>query len=80
MVLALPHPVIVRREMTGREKFLQRIVQPDAFFILLVIGVLGLYVEFTHPGVFAPGVIGGIALLLALFAMHLLPINFAGFC
>ncbi|MGA7917164.1 MAG: nodulation protein NfeD [Candidatus Acidiferrales bacterium] len=78
MVLELPHPVIVNREMTGREKFLQRIVQPDAFFILLVIGVLGLYVEFTHPGVFAPGVIGGIALLLALFAMHLLPINFAG--
>jgi membrane-bound serine protease (ClpP class) len=78
MVLALPHPVIVAREMTGREKFLARIVQPDAFFILLIIGVLGLYVEFTHPGVFAPGVIGGIALLLALFAMHLLPINFAG--
>jgi membrane-bound serine protease (ClpP class) len=78
MVLALPHTVIVAREMTGREKFLARIVQPDAFFILLVIGVLGLYVEFTHPGVFAPGVIGGIALLLALFAMHLLPINFAG--
>src|SRR5579863_9156967 len=78
MVLSLFHPVIAEREMTGREKFLARIVQPDAFFILLVIGVLGLYVEFTHPGVFAPGVIGGIALLLALFAMHLLPINFAG--
>ncbi|MGC1258953.1 MAG: NfeD family protein, partial [Candidatus Acidiferrales bacterium] len=74
----LQHPVIVARDMTGRERFLARIVQPDAFFILLVIGVLGLYVEFTHPGVFAPGVIGGIALLLALFAMHLLPINFAG--
>lgn len=78
MALALQHPVIIARDMTGREKFLARIVQPDAFFILLVIGVLGLYVEFTHPGVFAPGVIGGIALLLALFAMHLLPINFAG--
>ncbi|MFZ1974823.1 MAG: nodulation protein NfeD [Candidatus Acidiferrales bacterium] len=78
MVLALQRPVIVARDMTGRERFLARIVQPDAFFILLVIGVLGLYVEFTHPGVFAPGVIGGIALLLALFAMHLLPINFAG--
>ncbi|MFZ0579908.1 MAG: nodulation protein NfeD [Candidatus Acidiferrales bacterium] len=78
MVLALQHPVTVARDMTGRERFLARIVQPDAFFILLVIGVLGLYVEFTHPGVFAPGVIGGIALLLALFAMHLLPINFAG--
>jgi membrane-bound serine protease (ClpP class) len=76
--LALSHAVIVTREMTGREKFLSRIVQPDVFFILLIIGVLGLYTEFTHPGLFAPGVIGGIALLLALFAMHLLPVNLAG--
>jgi membrane-bound serine protease (ClpP class) len=78
MQLSLDRFAIERHDMTGRERFLARIVQPDAFFILLVIGVLGLYVEFTHPGVFAPGVIGGIALVLALFAMHLLPINFAG--
>ena len=76
--LALAHPVISRYEMSGREKFLARIVQPDVFFILLIVGVLGLYVEFTHPGAFAPGVIGGIAMVLALYAMHLLPINFAG--
>ncbi|HEY0704960.1 MAG TPA: nodulation protein NfeD [Candidatus Acidoferrales bacterium] len=76
--LELAHPIVNAYEMTGREKFLSRIVQPDAFFILLILGVLGLYVEFTHPGAFAPGVIGGIALVLALFAMHLLPINFAG--
>ena len=76
--LVLTHPIIVPIDMTGREKFLSRIVQPDAFFILLILGALGLYVEFTHPGLFAPGVIGGIALLLALFAMHLLPVNLAG--
>lgn len=76
--LALSRPVVAQHEMTAREKFLTRIVQPDAFFILLIIGVLGLYVEFTHPGMFAPGVIGGIALVLALFAMHMLPVNFAG--
>jgi membrane-bound serine protease (ClpP class) len=76
--LALAHPVVSRYEMSGREKFLARIVQPDVFFILLILGVLGLYVEFTHPGAFAPGVIGGIAMVLALYAMHLLPINFAG--
>jgi membrane-bound serine protease (ClpP class) len=76
--LALSHPVVVLREMTPREKFLARIVQPDVFFILLIIGVLGLYAEFTHPGLFAPGVIGGIAMLLALFAMFHLPVNFAG--
>jgi membrane-bound serine protease (ClpP class) len=76
--LVLPNPVIVVHDMTSREKFLSRIVEPDAFFILLILGALGLYVEFTHPGMFAPGVIGGIALVLALFAMHLLPVNFTG--
>jgi membrane-bound serine protease (ClpP class) len=76
--LQLSHPVLQPIEMTGREKFLSRIVEPDAFFILLIVGALGLYTEFTHPGVFAPGVIGAIALVLALFAMHMLPVNFAG--
>jgi len=76
--LALAHPVVTAHEMSAREKFLTRIVQPDVFFILLIVGVLGLYVEFTHPGMFAPGVIGGIALVLALFAMHMLPVNFTG--
>jgi membrane-bound serine protease (ClpP class) len=76
--LALSNPVIVVRDMTSREKFLSRIVQPDVFFILLILGVLGLYTEFTHPGMFAPGVIGGIAIILALFAMHMLPVSFTG--
>jgi membrane-bound serine protease (ClpP class) len=61
-----------------REQFLSRIVQPDIFFILLIVGVLGLYTEFTHPGVIAPGVVGGICILLALYAMHILPVNIAG--
>lgn len=78
VTLALSHPVVAERQMSGREKFLSRIVQPDVFFILLILGVLGLYTEFSHPGLFAPGVIGGIALLLALYAMHLLPVNLAG--
>ncbi len=76
--LELSHPVVVLREMTARQKFLSRIVQPDVFFVLLIVGVLGLYAEFTHPGLFAPGVIGGIALVLALYAMHLLPVNLTG--
>ena len=61
-----------------RQQFLSRIVQPDIFFILLIVGVLGLYTEFTHPGVIAPGVVGGICILLALYAMHVLPVNIAG--
>lgn len=76
--LALSHPVLQPVAMTGREKFLSRIVEPDVFFILLIVGALGLYTEFTHPGVFAPGVIGAIALVLALFAMHMLPVDFTG--
>jgi membrane-bound serine protease (ClpP class) len=76
--LALADAVVVVVEMSGRQRFLQRIVQPDVFFLLLIVGVLGLYTEFTHPGLVAPGVIGGIALVLALFAMHLLPVNLTG--
>lgn len=76
--ISLSNPVVTQINMTGRETFLSWVVDPDVFFILLIVGVLGLYTEFTHPGVFAPGVIGGICLVLALFAMHLLPINTAG--
>jgi membrane-bound serine protease (ClpP class) len=76
--ISLKNPVVTAVDMTGRERFLSWVVDPDVFFILLIVGVLGLYTEFTHPGVFAPGVIGGICLVLALFAMHLLPINVAG--
>lgn len=65
-------------ELSARQKFLSRIVEPDIFFVLLILGVLGLYTEFTHPGVVAPGVIGGICLILALYDMHFLPVNLAG--
>jgi membrane-bound serine protease (ClpP class) len=65
-------------EMSFRQRLLARIVRPDAFFILLILGILGLYAEFTHPGMILPGVVGGISLVLALFAMHILPVNFAG--
>ncbi len=64
--------------LSARQQFLARIVQPDALFLLLIVGTLGLYTEFTHPGMVAPGVIGGISMVLALYAMQLLPVNFAG--
>jgi len=78
MTLALANAQIEVSEMSARQRLLARIVQPDIFFILLLVGVLGLYTEFTHPGMIAPGVIGGIALVLALFAMHILPVNIVG--
>lgn len=76
--MELHNPRLIEFQRTFREKFLSRIVQPDAFFILLIVGVLGLYTEFTHPGMFFPGVIGGISLVLALYAMQILPVEPAG--
>jgi membrane-bound serine protease (ClpP class) len=76
--LSLSNSVRTPFELSGRQKFLARIVQPDVFFLLLIVGVLGLYTEFTHPGMVAPGVVGGICLVLALYAMQLLPVNIAG--
>jgi membrane-bound serine protease (ClpP class) len=76
--LSLSNVVRTPFELSGRQKFLARIVQSDVFFLLLIVGVLGLYTEFTHPGMVAPGVVGGICLVLALYAMHLLPVNIAG--
>jgi membrane-bound serine protease (ClpP class) len=76
--LALARPEIIALDMSARQRFLARVVQPDMFFILLLLGAIGLYAEFTHPGMIAPGVVGAIAFLLALFAMHLLPINTTG--
>ncbi len=73
--LSLSNARLTPFELSGRQKFLARIVEPDVFFVLLIIGVLGLYTEFTHPGVIAPGVIGGICTVLALYAMHILPVN-----
>jgi membrane-bound serine protease (ClpP class) len=76
--LALRNPERIVFTMSFRQQFLSRIVQPDAFFILLIVGVLGLYMEFTHPGMVAPGVVGVIAMVLALYAMHILPVEPAG--
>jgi membrane-bound serine protease (ClpP class) len=76
--LAIKNAAIETLTMSSRQRFLSRIVQPDVFFVLLIAGLLGLYTEFTHPGLFAPGVLGGIALVLALFAMHLVPVNITG--
>ncbi|HXN64465.1 MAG TPA: nodulation protein NfeD [Candidatus Acidoferrales bacterium] len=78
VTLHLANAQRVRLDLSSREKFLARIVQPDFFFILLIAGVLGLYTEFTHPGMVVPGVIGGICIVLAMYAMHLLPVNIAG--
>jgi membrane-bound serine protease (ClpP class) len=65
-------------EMNWRLRVLDAISDPNIAYLLLSFGVLGLYVEFLHPGAMFPGIAGGLCLILALFALHTLPINIAG--
>jgi membrane-bound serine protease (ClpP class) len=67
----------VTMEETVKERILGFLMDPDIAFILLAIGALALYTEFNHPGAVWPGTVGIVFILLAIFAMHLLPIRFA---
>ena len=67
-----------RLEMTRRQRFLSAIAHPQVSYILMTLGLLGLTVELWNPGLIAPGVIGGLCLLLAFFAFQILPVNMAG--
>jgi membrane-bound serine protease (ClpP class) len=66
------------KEMTRREKFLGVLASPALAGILFLIGLVGLYSELSHPGAILPGVLGAICLVLALFAMSVLPVSGAG--
>ena len=66
------------REMTRRERILGVIANPALAGILFLVGLVGLYSELSHPGGILPGVLGAICLILALFAMSVLPVNGAG--
>lgn len=77
-ILELRGGDVVSFPMSARQKFLLTISNPNLAYILLMLGLLGLYFEFSNPGAILPGVLGGISLLLAIFSFQILPINYVG--
>jgi membrane-bound serine protease (ClpP class) len=69
---------IRRIEMTRRQRFLSAIAHPQISYLLLTLGMLGLTIELWNPGAILPGVAGGLCLLLAFFALQILPVNITG--
>lgn len=61
-----------------RTKILKTISDPNIAYVLMMIGLAGLYFELSHPGAIFPGVVGGISIILAFFAFQTLPVNYAG--
>jgi membrane-bound serine protease (ClpP class) len=61
-----------------RDRFLNVLSDPNVAYVLMMLGMLGLFFELSNPGVILPGIVGGISLILAFFAFQSLPINYAG--
>lgn len=76
--LATAGAAIVEYQPDWRIRLLSAVTDPGVAYILMLIGIYGLLLEFYIPGSVAPGVIGGICLLVALFAFHLLPVSYTG--
>lgn len=69
---------VVTLEADWRNQFLAVITDPNVALLLLMIGMYGLFFEFANPGFVLPGVVGAISLLMGLFAMQMLPVNYVG--
>ena len=78
VAIATDSPTIEQYEPSWRIKFLSVIQQPEVILLLGLIGIYGLLFEGYNPGAIVPGVVGAICLLLALYAVQVLPINYAG--
>ena len=69
---------ILFKEMNSRQKILNIIASPNVAYVLMMLGLVGLYLELSNPGLILPGVLGSLSLILALYAMQMLPINYSG--
>ncbi|MEO8197974.1 MAG: nodulation protein NfeD [Thermoanaerobaculia bacterium] len=76
--LALAGAPVREVEMPRWQRLLAALVHPNIAYLLMTIGMLGIYFELAHPGAVLPGVVGGIALVLGLYALSVLPVNYAG--
>ena len=69
---------ITFKEMNSGQRILDIIANPNVAYVLMMLGLVGLYLELSNPGLILPGVVGSVSLVLALYAMKTLPINYAG--
>lgn len=76
--LQTKNALLETEEMTWVEKLLNVLVDPNVAYVLMLLGFYGLLFEIYSPGAIFPGVIGGICIILAFYAMHTLPVNYAG--
>jgi membrane-bound serine protease (ClpP class) len=76
--LALGGAIVREIRPSAVQRLLSAIAHPNIAYLLLSLGMLGIYFELAHPGAILPGVVGGIALLLGLFALSVLPVSYAG--
>jgi membrane-bound serine protease (ClpP class) len=76
--LATAGAAVTRFDQDGRTRFLALITDPSIAYILILVGIYALMFEFMNPGGVLPGVVGVICLIIAAYALHLLPVNYAG--
>ena len=76
VILNLKNAFLIKHEMSFKQKIINVFADPNIAYFLMMIGMLGIMMEFYHPGTIFPGVIGGICLILAFISFQVLPINY----